>query len=57
MKYTLKFAIPRNSLTSAVMVGLVVISKAVVWSWVGAIPCAEKITPNSSILVMPRMQS
>lgn len=57
MKYTLKFAIPRNSLTSAVMVGLVVISKAVVWSWVGAIPCAEKINPNNSILVMPRMQS
>ena len=54
MKYALTFAIPRNSLTSAVMVGLAVITKAVVWSWVGATPCAEKITPNNPILGMPR---
>ena len=45
MKYALKFTIPKNDLTSVVVVGLVALSKAVVQSWMGAAPCAEKIIP------------
>ena len=40
MKYALKFAIPKNDLTSAMVVGLVMLSKAAVRSWVGTTPCS-----------------
>lgn len=49
MKYELKFAIPRNDLTSAMVVGLGVLRSAATLSSVGSTPSAEKTTPKNSI--------
>lgn len=56
MKYALKFAIPKNDLTSAMVIGLVALSKAVVQSWMGVTLFAEKITPKNSIFGTSKMQ-
>ena len=55
MNYSLKFAIPKNDLTFVRAVGLAALSKAIVQSWVGATPFAEKKTPNNSIFGMLKM--
>lgn len=55
MKYALKFTIPKNDLTSVVVVGLVALSKVFSLSWVGVTPPTEKITPNNSICGTPKM--
>ena len=55
MKYALKFVIPKNDSTSTVVLGLEVLSEGVVLSWVGATPCAEKITPKNLMFGMLKM--
>ena len=57
MKYALKFIIPKSDLTSAMVVGLVVLSKVVVWSWVGATPRAEMKIPKNLIFSVPKTHS
>ena len=55
MKYALKFVIAKNDSTSTVVLGLEVLSEGVVLSWVGAAPCAEKITSKNLMFGMLKM--